>query len=188
MEDLRVELGRGWNWTPLSKDNAINISFLIFVCTGSRSEVDEERRGVAEHATETANALQPYRSENTRFEPAEHARDCRTGWFWQTCCSVHESERRDVYYLIHKSRVIHMCTHVRHPSHAARSTDSAAEQLGPCWLASTYFVSGLLWLHTDGEVPRGGTEALDDSFDTDVLTIAGERHWSGSLCIEYRPK
>jgi len=49
-------------------------------------------------------------------------------------------------------------------------------------------VSGLLWLHTDGEIPRGGTGALDDFFDTDVLTIAAERHWSGSLCIEYRPK
>jgi hypothetical protein len=33
MDDLNV---KEWNWTPLSKDNAINISFLFFICTGDQ--------------------------------------------------------------------------------------------------------------------------------------------------------
>jgi hypothetical protein len=42
MDDPKV---KEWNWTPFSKDNAINISFLFFICT--RSQRAGERVGEA---------------------------------------------------------------------------------------------------------------------------------------------
>ena len=62
LEDLRVRTDRKWDWTPLSKDNAINISFLVFVCIGSQEDVERAGAGRA-CVMEAVKALQPYKSE-----------------------------------------------------------------------------------------------------------------------------
>jgi hypothetical protein len=83
MEDQSVKTGREMeNWTPLSKDNAINISFLFSFSpfrmyrepkrTCREREVGA-RKGVGRACDEEAvEALQPYRPENARFEPANY--------------------------------------------------------------------------------------------------------------------